>query len=120
MQVTLIQKDLLEHTEVIVAKGNAKQIGEYLVYKEKEEGILHKVAFSENGVEVIRKADYESRIHLTSEGNSVIEIHSPYGVMKMDAVVESYRHVFNRYEVTYRIVQGKDTVTHQTMTWILE
>lgn len=114
--VILIQKDLTNREEHIIADGPALLTGDKLVYVEKDTNLRHTVTFGSDEVILERAGEYPSRTVLKA-GKGISSVDSPYGKMVMETRLKKKSKTPNLWMVEYQIVSGGDIVLHQQLQW---
>lgn len=120
LNVELVCLDLLSGKENTIADGKGILSDRTLSYAEKENPhCLHRVTFSEEKIILKRSAEFSSETVLPVTGKGQAVVHSPYGDMVLDAVLEEFIREDDLWMAEYRIVSGDQTVTRQRLTWKL-
>lgn len=120
IRVTLIQYDLLENEEKVIADGNAIYENNHLKYKEKDEDAFHIVTFEEGTVTLERKCDISSKtiLHDGRYGHSVVT--SPYGDMDFKTFTQQIVKNDEEMIVEYSLFSENNEILHNRLVWKLE
>lgn len=120
VKVTLIQYDLLDHVEKIIADGNAILEKNHLKYKEKDEDAFHIITFSIDSVKLERKCDVSSTTvcNANKYGRSVVE--SVYGNMEFKTFTHQIIKNETEWIVDYSLFSENNEILHQRLVWKLE
>ena len=116
VRIRLERTDLENGVTEEIADTPALMRSDCLTYFEKKNGAKHEDVFGEEIV-LKRNADISSETVLKKEGIGECAVHSPYGTMKMDTILEAYEKSSNKWIVEYRILSGQETVSHQKLEW---
>lgn len=120
VKVKLIQYNLLDNEEKIIADGNAILEKNILKYKENDTSAFHFVEFQEELVKLERKCDISSITILNNGKWGHTTVMSPYGNMEMKT--KTYSILRNDYEwiVEYSIYSQNEEVVRQKLVWNIQ
>jgi uncharacterized beta-barrel protein YwiB (DUF1934 family) len=122
IHVKLTQFDITENQTAVLADGIADLTGNILRYAEKENPeVHHEIVFEETRIVLKRKADISSVTCLLPDRKGKSRVHSSYGIMELDAILQQYSREADRWTVQYQILdqEGK-AVTSQKLVWELK
>ncbi len=117
IKVTLIQKDLLNHEENIIADGPALLNGNKLVYTEKDSTIRHTVTYEPEKLVLERSGEFPSRTVLKEGRISHSVVDSPYGQMVMNTRLKNRSRSETLWFAEYQVLSDGEVVLEQQLLW---
>ncbi len=120
VKVKLIQYNLLDNEEKIIADGNAILEKNILKYKENETTALHFVEFQDEIVKLERKCDISSITVLNNGKWGHTTVMSPYGDMEMKTKTHSILKNDFQWVVEYSIYSHNEELVHQKLIWNIQ
>lgn len=121
LNVELIRIDLLSGTTTIIADGRAILVGSTLSYAEKDDiHCLHRVTFGKDCITLKRSGEYGSETVLMPHKKGKAVVHSPYGDMVMDTILDDFLQNDGLWMAEYRILSEGGIVTRQRLMWKLK
>ncbi len=120
VKVKLIQYNLLDNEEKIIADGNAILEKNILKYKENETTALHFVEFQDEIVKLERKCDISSITVLNNGKWGHTTVMSPYGDMEMKTKTHSILKNDFQWVVEYSIYPHNEELVHQKLIWNIQ
>lgn len=121
LHVRLIQYDLIEDQEKVIAESEAQWKEEHLYYwEDPAQKALHHIRFGKDGIIIGRSADVRSMTKLYFSRRGTAQVFSEYGVMRFETELVEYEYNADYRSVEYKVYQGNGLVSHQRMVWELE
>lgn len=118
VMVRLLQYDMQEKTEIVVADTSGILRGDKLSYFEKE-GIRHDILFGDDQVVLKRGGSFGSEVYLPQFGRGTGQVHSPYGTMRLETQLLHKEKTADRWTVEYQIVGTGEPVSHIKLVWYI-
>ena len=121
LHVRLIQYDLFENQEKVIAEGEAQWKEDHLFYwEDPAHTVMHHIRFGKDAIIIGRSADVRSMTKLYFGRRGTAQVFSEYGVMRFETELAEYEYNAEYRSVEYRVFQGDELVSHQRMIWELE
>ena len=115
--VQLIREDLKTGETVILADHDALRHGFTLVYPEEGTGVRHVIDMREDALIIQRQGEFPSRVELYSSGMGTCTVSSPYGEIRLQALLKKRSVEEDRWLVEYEVRDSGTVVQEVRFTW---
>lgn len=117
VKVTLMQYNLTDHEEKMIADGSAILEKNTLKYKELEEDALHFVKFEDDTVTLERRCEISSVTVLNKDAPGKAIVKSPFGDMDLQTKTTRIEKKYDEWIVEYGIFSENNEIFQQRLVW---